>query len=243
MNTIDAYELRARLAPALITISPWVLVAVALLQPVSQSVLGSSAVGVVFIALLYALSLVVRHQGRRVENRLWDSWGGPPSTVLLSDADDTFSKVTKSEIRTYLTDIFGLKNVGSADVTEDAQNIQEMFRQVRQYIRTHDPGGLWFKHNAEYGFLRNLYGSCRLWFVNSAIAAAICGYLWFEGVGSVPRTLCIIGLVFMVLSILMRFFAIPGAVRTAAFRYAESSWTSFLTTAKTHQPVREGDST
>ena len=70
MVAVDAYELRARFAPALVIASPWVLVVVAVVQAFASTLLTTSAAALIFLALLYAFSFVVRGLGRRIENGL-----------------------------------------------------------------------------------------------------------------------------------------------------------------------------
>ena len=143
MVAVDAYELRARFAPALVIASPWVLVVVAVVQAFASTLLTTSAAALIFLALLYAFSFVVRGLGRRIENGLWASWGGPPSATVLGDADSTFSAETKSRLRSSLATTLGINGATEASWTNDLHQVQDAFRLVRQHIRQHDHNGLW----------------------------------------------------------------------------------------------------
>ena len=73
MFVFDAYEIRARLAPALVVASPWVFVGVALIQQSTSTLASTSAAATVFLALLYGFSFAVRNLGKRIEPGLWSS--------------------------------------------------------------------------------------------------------------------------------------------------------------------------
>jgi len=240
MVVVDAYELRARFAPALVVASPWVLVVVAFVQAFASTLLTTSAATLVFLVLLYAFSFVVRGLGRRIENGLWTSWGGPPSATAISETDPTFSAETKSRIRTSLAATLRIKGTTELGWANDVSQVQEAFRLVRQHIRQHDPNGLWFAHNAEYGFLRNLLGSWWLLLLNSLLSAAVSGVLWHVHGGKTLLILTALSLGLALIAIIGRIFFLPGATRTAAVRYAESAWTSFLANAQSADASKEG---
>ncbi len=232
MSLFDAYELRARLTPALIVTSPFLLVAGAVAPPTLSNALASSASGLIFLALLYLFSFLVREAGRRIESSLWRSWGGPPSTIVLTESDETFSAQTKQEIFDALSSVMHIQGAIQPGWARAAGPVQDAFSKVRQFIRQHDPAGLWARHNAEYGFLRNLLGAWWLWLINCSIAALACGAVWYYRGGEVPAALAWGGAALAVVAISARSVILPKAVRSAAFRYAESAWLSFLTQSK-----------
>lgn len=243
MMVFDAYEVRARLAPALVVASPWMLVVAALLQASASTLLSTSAAAVVFIALIYAFSFAVSHLGRRIEDGLWNSWGGPPSATVLSKADATFSAETKSRIRSSLVATLGIRGTTLPGWAAETDRVQETFRLVRQLIRQRDPKGLWSTHNAEYGFLRNLLGSWWLLLLNSLLAAGVCGVLWHMRGGETIFILGALSLGLALTAILGRIFILPSAIRSASVRYAESAWTSFLANAQRTDHNNQGEST
>ncbi|KKK56283.1 hypothetical protein LCGC14_3066090, partial [marine sediment metagenome] len=237
---LDPYEIRARFAPTLIVVSPWVLMAVVLAEMNSLTFITGSGFVLVFVVLLYAVSFVVRQLGLRIQKKLWTLWGGPPSTILMSDGDNTFSQTTKREICTFLVDVLDVRDAGQPNWADNAEAIKEAFRLVRQYIRQHDPNGLWFKHVAEYGFLRNIMGSWWLWLTNSVLVAVICGYIWYVH-STMILVVLMVSVMFGMIAIAARIFILPSAVKTAGICYAKSAWMSFLTTAKTGQTKNQGD--
>lgn len=240
MVAVDAYELRARFAPALVIASPWVLVVVAVVQAFASTLLTTSAATLIFLALLYAFSFVVRGLGRRIETGLWTAWGGPPSATVLSDADSTFSTATKLRIRTSLATTLRIKGATESSWANDLHQVQDAFRLVRQYIRQHDHNGLWFAHNAEYGILRNLLGSWWLLLLNSLLSAGVTGLLWQGRGGKTLLILTILSLGLGLAAIVGRILVLPGATRMAAIRYAESAWTSFLANSQRTDQTNQG---
>ncbi len=241
-DILDPYEIRARFAPALIVVSPWVLMAVVLAEANSLTFLTGSGFVLIFMLLLYIVSFATRQLGLRMQKKLWASWDGPPSTILMSNSDSTFSQTTKSEIRTSLVNILNIRDAGQPNWSDNEDAVKEAFRLVRQYIRQHDPNGLWFKHNAEYGFLRNFMGSWWLCLTNSTIVAIICWLTWQAYSARLFAALMVAGVLLGLLSITARTLILPSAVRTAAFSYAESSWMSFLNIAKASQSGTQGGS-
>ncbi len=91
-NFFDKYERVARVYPALIVGSP-ALVAAAFTMPTlpSQTITGNAVTAAVLLAVLYALTHLVRAAGRKAEKSLWASWGGPPSTRMMLWSDTTMT--------------------------------------------------------------------------------------------------------------------------------------------------------
>lgn len=227
MILFDAYELRARLAPTVIVLSPWIMVGLGYTQSISVTLLTTSSALVVFLSILYAFTFAVRSLGRRAEVWLWKSWGGPPSTTIMSDSDITFTDETKARIRTSLKDTLAVTNASDTSWCNSESQVQQAFRLVRRFIHLHDPNGLWEKHNAEYGFLRNLLGSLWLLLLSALVGAVICGVLWHIKGGGMLGVLCILNVLFAAMSVVLRWIILPSAIRQTAHRYAESAWSSF----------------
>lgn len=232
---LDSYELKARVAPGLVLVVPLMvdgLYAAPILSnwPVFTA---SSAVG---LALLYALGLLVRSLGERVQPQLWTSWGGPPSTRMVRHRDNRFGDHLKDLIYQSLS---GELSVDLLSDDEEAKNpsradkeIEDAFRQVREYLRANDPHGLWTSHNAEYGFYRNLLGSRGLWSIvalGSAIFAALYGVRHGSGPAN-PASL--INAICFGFAIYLGWGVLPSATREAGEQYAESAWLAFLRKAQ-----------
>jgi len=235
MNFLDPYELRARYAPTVIVASPVIVTLFALLplmQVTSNLLVQFGGGALVFVFFAYLFSFVVRSCGRRIETTLWEGWGGPPSTRFLRWSDPMFGENLKRRMHAIVERQCGMKlrskNEEEMDVKAADKCIVEAFAQVKAIVRRNDPTGVCLIHNAEYGFHRNLLGSWGIWFVLAVIGAGVCGALWF-----VYRidTLLVCGVLNALLAasaVILRLTFLPKATKTAADRYAESSWTMFL---------------
>src|SRR5207248_226569 len=87
---------------------------------------------------------------------------------------------------------------------------------------------LWSKHNAEYGFYRNLL-ACRILWVIIAVASFAFSAIFSMKMGkSVLNPASIISLLSLVCAICVGWFVLPTATKRLAEAYAESAWTAFL---------------
>src|SRR5260370_41638406 len=100
--------------------------------------------------------------------------------------DNTFTEDLKASIGHALNKEFGTRLLTRE---EEASNgvqgdkaIADAFRQVRQFLRERDPDGLWFKHNMEYGFCRNLLACRVVWTLIALVCTAFAVlYSWKTG--------------------------------------------------------------
>ncbi len=233
-NLLDTYELKARVAPGLILALPVIADAVYAVPKLSSWPIFTTG-SLCSLALLYGLSQVVRARGEAIEVELWASWGGPPSTRFMRHRDRKFTEDLKASIGQALKKEFGARLLTRE---EEASNgvqadkaIDDAFRQVRQFLRQRDPDGLWFKHNIEYGFCRNLLACRWLWAIialASTVFAAI--YSWKTG-GNVFNFASAIGVLSLLCAAYVGWAVLPGSTKRVADGYAEAAWTAFLSLA------------
>ena len=76
---VDTYSWRARIAPVLVALLP-IPLAVFVCFPGSSVVARVVAILVAPALLLWLLSEIGRDLGKRKEPKLWQSWGGAPTT-------------------------------------------------------------------------------------------------------------------------------------------------------------------
>jgi len=241
MITFDPYEIRARIIPTLIVLSPTATIPLAFEMSLSKDWVGSAMAGLAALALLYLGSLVVRFLGRKVEPALWSAWGGPPSTLVLKPENRTFPDFTKDRIRSYVRREFDIELDGlEENSSEWSQRAEEAFRLVRQHIRQSDPNGLWYTHNAEYGALRNFYGASILMAALAGLSAVLCAVAWWRYSNAVQAWLFGLSAILTVFPLVARRWLLPSIMHVAAFRYAESAWTSFLANAQSADTRKEG---
>jgi hypothetical protein len=229
MSFFDPYEIRARLIPAALIASPLLLPLLAFGLISVSTVTSTALTSVILVLVVYLFSHVVAFLGRRSEPALWKSWGGPPSVTLLSGEDKTFPVATKDAIRRAILDTYGIDlNAVDGDALKWREQATEAFRLIRQYLRQHDPKGLWSVQNAEYGAVRNLAASAWLCAVFSGLSAAACGTAAWIGGGLRAIALGITSVSIGVIVLLLRLAILRPIARSIAFRYAESAWLSFL---------------
>jgi hypothetical protein len=96
---LDAYTLRAQLAPAIIAAAP-AFAFVALLISWSRFSLSNAIATVGLMVLLYALSDFAR--GKRIEPAIFQSLGGKPSIAMMRFADDAFDHPSKARYLEFL---------------------------------------------------------------------------------------------------------------------------------------------
>lgn len=109
----------------------------------------------------FLLSQIGADFGKRLEARLWASWGGSPTTRFLRHGNYEFNEVTRGRIHGKLRQL-GL-HVPTSEEQEQNQRAADMHYQscTEELIRrTRDIKRfpLVFKGLTEYGFRRNLLG-------------------------------------------------------------------------------------
>jgi hypothetical protein len=230
----DYYEIRARIAPTIVVLSPLIMAFLFVILTVSGSWISSLG-SIVVIALLmaYTLSFLPRQLGRKVEPELWASWDGAPTTRMLRWRDQTLDHETKRQVRMRAEQVSGVTLLSREEEDEHPdeadERISRAFTQVRATMRREDPEGLWTRHNAEYGLNRNLLGSRKLWLGLSVLGGLTCAAFWYF---YPSEPLLAVGLILEIASIALAYVLgwhlLPRSVKTAADRYAESILGSLL---------------
>lgn len=228
----DAYELRARYFPAVLLTAPLVTTFQLSFPGAQESVASLIEKAGLALALVYVLSLYVRHAGRQVQPRLWAAWNGAPSTRFARWRDPTLSVSQKKLLHDSVEANFGIKlastNEEAADAGRADSLISEGFDRVRSYLRTYDASGLVAKQNAEYGALRNLFAvrdvftiestGCLIGSVTIWLMFRKPGYLW-----SAAGASC-----YLILGAVVGWRVLPRMVRLAADTYGKNAWLTFL---------------
>jgi hypothetical protein len=227
---IDSYEMKARYAPALLLSLP-VLISLWSCYQVEYTALSNVTNGILSIVIIYVLSVVVRSLGKRIEPKLWVSWGGAPSTVLVSWKDTRLGEELKGLYLQAVRDKLNLpvpsKEEEKADAGRAAKLVDQAFQRIKGVIRQKDKGGLWSVANADYGFARNLYGSRVLWLIVSSLTVLISAYNLYSNFNNMILIGLIINSLFLFACIYLGWFILPEYTKQVAFRYAEHAWESF----------------
>jgi hypothetical protein len=214
---LDAYNRKARLAPAVLAGLPGVLFLIATaVKPTAESSVGAA----VLAALTLLICTLVRDRGRRIEPGLWEAWGGPPTSVRLRWGRPGAEATTRSLHQR----VSAATDVALPDADRQASDPAEAERVYEQAVlvlreRTRDSTAfpLVAAENAEYGFRRNLLGLRPLALAGAGITLAASTVLLADGHArfAVPALASVVAG-----AIWLRLIG-PVWVRLAAERYAD----------------------
>ena len=157
---LDQYDRKARLRPALLCGLPLV-VSVALLIPKLGAIWGVIGGVVVYCGGSILLIQISRDLGKALEKRLYQLWGGKPSSAMLRHTDSRLPTQTKDRYRSFLSSVIPALALTSpqeeatspdqADAGYDSAN-----RWLLERTRDRARFDLLFTENMNYGFRRNL---------------------------------------------------------------------------------------
>ena len=161
MQFFDPYTLRARIYPSLVVALPFGLVLFALLpgQPIFVTALCGLLGTLGGTAVVAQLG---RELGRRKQPKLWESWGGPPTTRLLRHRRILGDVVLETGLRLQVEDWVGypLPTQQEEDACPTWADVKYKGAVDSLIAATRDVSRfpLVFSENTNYGFRRNLWG-------------------------------------------------------------------------------------
>jgi len=228
---VDSYDIKACYAPALLVSLP-IIITFWTCFPKEVEAISKFLSSVLSMVILYALSVVVRALGLKIEPELWKSWGGAPSTIIISWSDNRLGNGLKAKIHQRVHFRLGLpmpsKEEEAADPSKAHDLIGQAFSRVKGLLRKKDKAGLWSVANAEYGFARNLYGSRSFWLIISCLMTFLSLVILWKRFNTLAFLGFLINLVILIGSLILGWFILPAYTEQAGFRYAELAWESFL---------------
>lgn len=231
-NIFDRYERNARLYPAVLVLLPVIVAVFCTIPSFPQTTTTCVIGGLILVAGAYALMFIVRQCGRTIEPSLWEGWKGPPSTRFMLWSDGTFSDEWKAVGHKTVLSALGIKLLTKKEEQSDAGRaarlIADSFVQVKSVLKLEKPEGDHQIHNIEYGFARNLLGSCFLSAGLATGAAAWCGFFWSRENDTWAAVGCALSVVLLIVCVAAKFSWLPAATKLAADRYAEKAWTTFI---------------
>lgn len=163
LGLFDSYVRQARLYPALISLFPAVLTAIAwhpdLLTASWTTALATLATT---CGLTYALGVFARSQGKIAEKDLLNRWGGWPTTIWLRHRETHLPQQARARYHKFLTEKCpDLTLPTEEDEKADPERADESYAAGVKWLQEqcrNEKAVLVDKENAEYGFRRNLYG-------------------------------------------------------------------------------------
>lgn len=186
---LDEYERQARLAPGVLALLPVAVVVV--IYGVSFSPLVTSLGSLLFLAggpLL--LAETVRHQGRKIQEDIWQSWGGSSTTRKLRLCESSQNTVRREAWRTAISSVTKIELQSLRSEKANPERADETIELAVSKLRDRTRDSVKFprvkKENRSYGFQRNIYGI--RWFGRlvsvGALLLVLTYLLWvYQGVG------------------------------------------------------------
>lgn len=158
-SLLDAYEIRARLIPALLTVAALPIIVVALgfrEEPLVTALLALFAA----IGGPLLLAYLAREQGGKLQEKLFSQWGGPPTTALLRVGDGGERDLKRLQRRSAVEKAWGSCLPSRQDEINDPVAADQVYESAVSWLREHtrdkEAFPLVFSENSNYGFHRNL---------------------------------------------------------------------------------------
>ena len=222
---IDTYNYKARVLPVYLTLAPIVLL-ICSIAPEGLSLPLGGASALVFFPISYLLSQVGADYGKKLEKRLWLSWGGPPTTRFLRNGNQEFNEITRNRIHDKLK-ASGLHVPALEEQEMDLNRADKYFEscteELIRWTRDKVKFPLVFKSLTEYGFRRNLLGlkSYGVVFTIAGLAGTVCStFRSWSLHDQFPAVPIVAGLISAGLLLVWVIWITESAVKLAANRYA-----------------------
>jgi len=231
-NYIDAYDLKARVAPALIAMFPIVFVAW-LWFPGIQTWLNATA-GLVFLYVAgWLVGRVAREEGLKVQDKFFKSEGGNLAAKLLRHSDTYLNSLDKARYKKILE-----KNIEELEFpsNEEEENrdpdeaklkYEMAINWLRRKTRDEEKFSLVLKENINFGFHRNLLGLKAISIMSYILAMAInfaYAYAFFTPKFSdIPNINIVVGSILILAAaiVIWTFYINMKMVRSSAIAYSE----------------------
>jgi hypothetical protein len=158
----DIYSLKARLAPMLLLLFPFVILGITFSIDLQNYWHLLTSLGIV-AALTLLLSEFGRELGKKKEKKLWKVWGGEPVSLTLRLSTGFINANTKARYHAILLKLCPVKTIPTlAGEKSNAAAFDSVYASWGDYLRnnTRDKNmfPLVFKELVSYGFRRNLWG-------------------------------------------------------------------------------------
>lgn len=179
-----------------------------------------------FFGAFALITQVGRDRGSQKQNRLYDLWGGKPTTVMLRHRDTPLDPTALALLHAALAQVTGVpapskrKEAGSPDAADKVY--EEYVRYLRDSTRDREKYPRVFEELVNYGFRRNLWGlkPVGLSLAVLASAAGLGAVWWHHGHDHQPLAGAAAALNVMMLAAWV-WWINPAWVRIAAQAYAD----------------------
>lgn len=233
----DEYSFNARVKPALFLIFPIFISLLVLFEP-SRTWTGSTVTFLVAFGVINFAANQMSARGNVLQHKLFEKWGGAPTTIVLRHADKTIDGVTKLRYMDRLALLISNFTPTTPEYEKaNPERADELYTSASNYLREHTRDTtkypLVYKENIAYGFSRNIraFKSLGIFItVSSLLGSLLVSYLDATILGSMSPWLVIqeisfpyLGLIAIHLSMLLAwiFLVTENWVKVRAFAYAK----------------------
>lgn len=165
----DYYELRARIFPTLLVLSPFLFPIISIINNFGFSIPETFSVLIFFVAGGYFVSFHFRFKSKKQQDKEWGESAIVPSTKILLENDRYLGSIIKQLIREKIKKDFGIMIIPKSQ--HESNMIAEAFRLIKPLMTNNYK--IVTAHNCEYGFFRNLLGGYGYWVSFSIISTLI----------------------------------------------------------------------
>jgi hypothetical protein len=225
---IDQYSLKARVYPALIVVLPIFFFFFFYITEFAVYYHYITAFISIFL-LSYLLSHLGRDAGKSKESKLYELWGGKPTTQILRYSNSELDRLTKERYYRILQEKIKGLNIPTLDEEkQNAVNSDEIYNSCATYLisktRNTNKYALLFNENINYGFRRNLWGMkplglCILLFC--FLIHLIIATDFFSSISFTPTIDLYLYIAFAFILCFWLFVVRPNWIKNVAFEYAK----------------------
>ncbi len=221
----DDYDRFARFLPVVIVASP-IAVGVTVVTGVDVNAWLMLIPVPVIMSLCILFASMTADSGKRIEQRLWQDWGGPPTTRYLRHRNREYNQHTKSILHERMSSSgFAVPSAETEEADPDSADdkYEAYVMELRSRTRDRHKFPLVRTYLKQYGFSRNLYAIRRVGVVIAAATAVLGVVYTLAGPLEWTKILALSPIwVFSVVMIYTLVFHVNAeAVKTSAERYAE----------------------
>ncbi|WP_045877678.1 hypothetical protein [Pseudofrankia sp. DC12] len=226
LSRFDSYSRRARLTPLFLVVAPIVVLCVAVIpQLTAWYRLAPVAVAA---GVLFLLDQLGRDRGRKLQDQLWITWGGAPTTVALRhkrNSNDVLRGRRHEQLKALTGRDLPTRRQEQQNPAKADQEYETSVAYLRSRTRNPDEFPLVFKENCNYGFRRNMLG-LRPFGLSATLAALIGAAVVLALRGMSVTLISPLGFAAVVLFslaalVLWRRVVTPDWVKVAADAYAD----------------------
>ena len=225
MNT---YSLNARIYPVILSILPVVVIGVLFSLQFKDYYQTLGGLGISAV-LFYLFSQIGRDRGKKLEQDLWNNWGGAPTTQLFRFSNDKIDQITKNRYHAIMNSKVNAQLIPTEQLEAQAPDkCDEVYRAWTKFqigeTRDTKKYNLLFAENISYGFRRNMLGLkpfALLVLGFMIVSVILVNYFYFEGLRFDDLN-TIIALSILFFSLLFWLFVVRTSwLRIPAVAYAE----------------------